>query len=72
LYSHSWCITKTRARRIDALATSLQRGEGDYKNDMNSLADESQSIEQSHHMVGEIIASRQANLTGLVEQRQKL
>mmetsp|Transcript_14168 Transcript_14168/g.18870 ORF Transcript_14168/g.18870 Transcript_14168/m.18870 type:complete len:208 (-) Transcript_14168:1145-1768(-) len=48
----------------------VRKGGGDdYENAMNDLADESQSIEQSHQMVGEIIASGQASLIGLVEQR---
>mmetsp|Transcript_29545 Transcript_29545/g.39310 ORF Transcript_29545/g.39310 Transcript_29545/m.39310 type:complete len:206 (+) Transcript_29545:240-857(+) len=51
----------------------VRKGGGDdYENAMNDLADESQSIEQSHQMVGEIIASGQASLTGLVGQRQRL
>mmetsp|Transcript_28524 Transcript_28524/g.42695 ORF Transcript_28524/g.42695 Transcript_28524/m.42695 type:complete len:203 (+) Transcript_28524:64-672(+) len=51
----------------------VRKGGGDdYENAMNDLADESQSIEQSHQMVGEIIASGQASLARLVEQRQRL
>lgn len=39
---------------------------------MDNLADEAQSLQQSHNMVGELLATGQASLDGLVDQRQRL
>ncbi|CAB9500432.1 SNAP receptor complex member 2 [Seminavis robusta] len=40
--------------------------------DMSNLADEGKSLQQSQLMVSEIIASGEASLNGLIEQRQRL
>lgn len=40
--------------------------------DLQNLADENQSLEQSHFMVDELISQGQTSLTSLVEQRQRL
>eukprot|EP00957_Ditylum_brightwellii_P184772 14073506-Ditylum_brightwellii.AAC.1 len=51
-------VQQKRRRRIDVVAKRFQtQGRSDYKNAMSGLAEESQSIEQSHQMVGKIIAS---------------
>lgn len=39
---------------------------------MNDLSEESDSWGQSHSMMGDLLASGQASLSGLVEQRQRL
>ncbi len=39
---------------------------------LNNLADESSSLRNSHAMVGDLLATGEASLTGLVEQRQRL
>jgi Golgi SNAP receptor complex protein 2 len=47
-------------------------GGGGEESDLGNLADESGSLQQSHNMVGDLLASGQASLTGLVDQRQRL
>jgi len=44
----------------------------DEEQDLNNLADEGQSLQQSQSMVDELILSGQASLNGLVEQRNRL
>lgn len=42
------------------------------ENDMQNLAEEAQSLGQSQMMVGDLLSSGEASLTGLVEQRQRM
>lgn len=42
------------------------------ENEMQNLADEGSSLDQSHFMVSGLISQGEASLTGLVEQRQRL
>jgi golgi SNAP receptor complex member 2 len=48
-----------------------RQGAGE-ESDLQHLADESQSLEQSHSLLFTLIDQGQASLTGLVEQRQRL
>jgi Golgi SNAP receptor complex protein 2 len=57
--------------REELMLRRRKRRQGD-NSDLANYADESQSLQQSNNMVGDIIASGQASLTGLVEQRQRL
>jgi Golgi SNAP receptor complex protein 2 len=57
--------------RDELMLRRRKRRQGD-ESDLGNLADESQSLQQSHNMVGDLLASGQASLTGLVDQRQRL
>ena len=59
-------------RERDELLTRRRRRGTGGEHDMNKLAEEAQSLDQSQMMVGELLASGQASLSGLVEQRQRL
>lgn len=58
-------LTRRRKRRTSAEV-------GDEYNELNHLATEAQSLNQSHVMVDDLLASGQASLNGLVEQRQRM
>jgi Golgi SNAP receptor complex protein 2 len=62
-------------RERDELLCRRRRRKSDgmsEERDMDNLAKEAQSLQQSHQMVGELLASGEASLTGLVQQRQQL
>jgi golgi SNAP receptor complex member 2 len=59
-------------RERDELLTRRRRRGAGGEHDMNNLAEEAQSLDQSQIMVGELLASGQTSLSGLVEQRQRL
>jgi Golgi SNAP receptor complex protein 2 len=56
----------------DELMLRRRKRRGGDESDLGNLADESTSLQQSHNMVGDLLASGQASLTGLVDQRQRL
>jgi Golgi SNAP receptor complex protein 2 len=61
-------------RERDALLSRRRRtrhatGE---EGEINDLADEYQSMDSSQRMMGDLLASGQASLTGLIEQRQRM
>jgi Golgi SNAP receptor complex protein 2 len=56
----------------DELMLRRRKRRGGDESDLGNLADESGSLQQSHNMVGDLLASGQASLTGLVDQRQRL
>jgi len=60
-----------RRRRRRGQGGGDSRGE-DEESDLNILADEGQSLEQSHWMLNDLIAQGEASLSGLVDQRQRL
>jgi Golgi SNAP receptor complex protein 2 len=66
--------TKYEKERQDLLALRRRRkgSSSGTTEDMNNLAEESNSWVSSHTMVSEIIGSGQASLSSLVEQRQRL
>jgi Golgi SNAP receptor complex protein 2 len=57
--------------RDELMLRRRKRRQGD-ESDLGNLADESQSLQQSTNMVDDLLASGQASLTGLVDQRQRL
>jgi Golgi SNAP receptor complex protein 2 len=56
----------------EELMLRRRRRRGGNDSDMAHLADESESLQQSHSMVGDLLLTGQASLTGLMEQRQRL
>uniref|UniRef100_A0A7S2XN21 Golgi SNAP receptor complex member 2 n=1 Tax=Attheya septentrionalis TaxID=420275 RepID=A0A7S2XN21_9STRA len=61
-------------RERDALLSRrrrTRRATGE-EGEINDLADEYQSMESSQIMMGDLLASGQASLTGLIEQRQRM
>jgi Golgi SNAP receptor complex protein 2 len=56
----------------EELLRRRNRRKGDQESDIQKLADESQSLDQSHFMVDSLIDQGQANLSELVGQRQRL
>jgi Golgi SNAP receptor complex protein 2 len=62
---------RQQRERDELLTRRRKRGTGG-EHDMNNLAEEAQSLDQSQNVVGELLSSGQASLGGLVEQRQRL
>jgi len=58
----------TRRRR----ALNGSSGSTDAERAVNDLTDESQSLFTSQNLVGELLSSGQAQLSSLIEQRQKM
>lgn len=59
-------------RERDELLTRRRSRAAGAEGDMQNLAEEAQSLDQSQMMVGDLISSGEASLTGLVEQRQRM
>jgi Golgi SNAP receptor complex protein 2 len=60
-------------RERDELLTRRRKRENPgAEHDMNNLAEEASSLDQSQNMVGDLLNSGQASLGGLVEQRQRM
>jgi len=59
-------------RERDELLTRRRSRATGAENDMQNLAEEAQSLDQSQMMVGDLLSSGEASLTGLVEQRQRM
>lgn len=57
--------------REELMLRRRKRGGGE-ESEMNDLADEGKSLDQSHLMVNELLNVGEASLTGLVGQRQRL
>ncbi len=61
-------LLRRRRRRRGPADSSRE----DEESDLNNLADEGQSLQQSHWMLNDLIAQGEASLSGLVDQRQRL
>ena len=59
-------------RERDELLTRRRSRAVGAESDMQNLAEEAQSLDQSQMMVGDLLSSGQASLSGLVEQRQRM
>lgn len=62
---------KQQRERNELLTRRRSRATG-TESDMQHLAEEAQSLDQSQFMVGDLLSSGQASLTGLVAQRQQM
>eukprot|EP00536_Pseudo-nitzschia_multiseries_P004802 jgi/Psemu1/285361/fgenesh1_pg.83_\ len=60
-------LTRRRQRR-----NQFSSANGNGERDMNNLADEAKSWNQSQYMVNDLIANGEASLNTLVEQRQRM
>lgn len=56
----------------EELLRRRNRGRGEEESDMQNLAREAHSLDQSHYMVNSLIGQGEANLSELVGQRQRL
>jgi Golgi SNAP receptor complex protein 2 len=63
--------TNTYQREREELLRRRRRRVGD-EGDLQDLADESQSLEQSQFMVGSLISQGEASMGNLVDQRQRM
>ena len=61
-------LLRRRRRRRGPADSSRE----DEESELNNLADEGQSLQQSHWMLNDLIAQGEASLSGLVDQRQRL
>jgi golgi SNAP receptor complex member 2 len=59
-------------RERDELLRRRKHHSNTDERDISNLADEVQSLQQSHYMVGDLLASGEASLMGLRGQREKL
>ena len=64
--------TSYQAEREELLRRRRGRGGGEEESDMQNLAGEAQSLDQSHFMVNSLLGQGEANLSELVSQRQRL
>lgn len=63
---------RQQRERDELLTRRRKRANPGAEHDMNNLAEEASSLDQSQNMVGDLLSSGQASLGGLVEQRQRM
>lgn len=65
-------IQKEREELLTRRRRRKNEGLGDQESTMQNMTKESQSLESSHNMVGELLINGQEQLTSLVDQRNRM